>query len=303
MKNKIVIAALAGSLFLSGCTSGSKTNGLSLNPTSFANITNNQKALNSLMVMDMTSSLSLLSSSNLGVLPKMKSSSSEQVTSNEDKDIPALLSSLDILLTNDLNFDIKEVTSTNPDYAYQISVTYTDIDNVSNEYSLFYNSVKTETELEDDEEETKVSIEGISIIDEINYSFELESKTETSKKENESEVEFLLYLDSNNYVKVENSLEVEQEEKEIEYRYKKVTDGIIDLEYKLSLEEESGKEEIKLKKGNNIYRISSYEKDNMTLLKVEKEDKTNNTSSTSIYKKVITEVDGVSNVTYIPYTE
>lgn len=217
--------------------------------------------------------------------------------------ISEMLSSIDLLLSNDLGFSVNQVTSTNANYTYQTDVTFSLLDGMKNNYSLFYNSVKEEKEIDEDQTETTVSIEGLSIIDEISYAFNLKSETEVSKTENESEVNFKLAKDEKNFVEVKNSLELEDGEKELEYEYRKVTDGIEETAYELSFENEDGKEEVEYAQANKEYDISSAVKDGLTLLTVEEKDLTTGAVTTSIYQRVIEEKDGQQTVTYVLYTK
>jgi hypothetical protein len=303
MKNKIVtlaVAAFASVVLLNSC-SGSQT-AVAVNGQNFANISNDEKSLNSLLVFDMTSSLPLMNSSSLSVASLVKMLNGAETAPSAADDITSVLSSIDLLLTNGLDFKIEDVKSTNANYTYQKDVTYSLLDGTSSQYSLFYNSLKEETEIDEDEKETKVAIDGMALLEKEELSFSLVSETETGPEESESEVFFLFKKDEKNFVEVKNSSELEENEKEVKYAYRKVTDGVEETAYKLSFENEEGKEEVKLVQGSKVYKISTEIKDSLTLLHVKTENKDNGEVTNAVYQRIVEEKDGKSTVSYILYT-
>jgi hypothetical protein len=307
MKRTIVTAALLGSFFLASC-SNSAAVGL-VTQTDFAKISKDQKSLNSLLVLDMTSSMSLLNNSNLSLsgLARMLNSSeasSEQTTSLPQDSISQMLSSIDLLLSNDFGFAAEEVKSSNPSYSYQTDVSFTLLDGKKETYSLFFNSAKEERESEASKTETEVSINGECLVDSLTYTFTLISETETSENgENESEVAFKLMKDTVNYIEVKNSIETEEGEKELEYEYRKITEGVEETAYELSFENEDQKEEVELEKDNKEYKITSAEADGITLLSITEKNKDTGEKISYVYQRVIEEKDGKTAVSYIPYVK
>ncbi|MCI2069026.1 MAG: hypothetical protein LKJ88_05570 [Bacilli bacterium] len=352
MKKRIVTVAASIAFLLAGCSSSPASVGLKTVVTEkeFATVATDNKSMNSLLAVDLASSLPLMGNNKVGLrlLPKfeMSSSTTSESTSGEtsndsltseatsqtapsetissevinasastsqtdptdhqDEDkIVSMLNSLDLFNAKDLNFSIAEVKSTNADYAYQTDISYTLLDGKTSLYSLFYNSAKQENEVSEDEKETEIKIEGISLVDDVQYTFDLLSETKTSKEENETEVTFRLKQDETNFVEVKNSLELEENEKELEFSYRKVSGGLEETYYEVSFEndDEDQEEETELETLDYEYEIDSYVKDGLNLIEVEEKTKATGAKKEYTFQRTVEEIDGKAVVSYVPYVK
>jgi hypothetical protein len=321
MKKAFVTPILAAAFLSVSCGSSSNpSNAASLvNANTFAGISKNESSLKSMLAVDLASSLPLLDFGTAGTKAIRKAADSSAASSAAgtsaptDSSVPSdpvvtedpiisVLESLDLFMAGDVDFSMKDVTSTNAAYTYQMDISFALLDGSRSSYSLNYNSSKSETEISEDETETKVTIEGVSLIEETEYTFTLESKTETSKDEQESEVEFLLKLDDQNFVAVKNSLELEENEKELKYSYRKVAAGVEEVAYKLSFENEDDdqEDETKLVQGGKVYTIETEVKDGKTLVHVIAKTEATGEKTSYLYERTVSEVNGEVVTTYTP---
>ncbi len=305
MKKTLIMTTAVSFMMIMLASCNANTKGELVNGINFNNISNDDPSIKKLLASDLSSSVNLINSQSLKStgFNGYKALADENNATETTIDFNKLLNQVDDALTNMDSFKIEETTSTNSDYSYALTISYKDLDNKDNTYSLLYNSKKEEVEIDEDEKETSVLIEGISIIDEVNYDFSLLTKTETEKDENESTVTFKLLKDEKNFIELKNSLEIEDNEKEIEYEYTSVKDGVIEFNYSLSFDNEEDKNEIELEYNGVEFEITSKEINQKTLIYVSYFDKTNKKEVTLVFEKVVSTVEGKEVVTYIPYVE
>jgi hypothetical protein len=270
MKKTLIMTTAVSFMMIMLASCNANTKGELVNGINFNNISNDDPSIKKLLASDLSSSVNLINSQSLKstTFNGYKTLADENNATDTTIDFNKLLNQVDDAFTNMDSFKIEETTSTNPDYSYALTISYKDLDNKDNTYSLLYNSKKEEVEIDEDEKETSVLIEGISIIDEVNYDFSLLTKTETEKDENESTVTFKLLKDENNFIELKNSLEIEDNEKEIEYEYTSVKDGVIEFNYSLSFDNEEDKNEVELEYNGVEFEITSKEINQKTLIYV-----------------------------------
>lgn len=136
------------------------------------------------------------------------------------------------------------------DYPFVMTVT---VGNTGITAKMYYKELNTvtETEIDDGVEETEVSttLRGVMVFD--GKEFEVFGKKEIEIEGNETEtsIEFTTKSTTNplNYVKIKQSVEVENGAQEIEYEYEIYENGEKAREFKLEIEEENGKTEVSFK--------------------------------------------------------
>lgn len=153
----------------------------------------------------------------------------------------AILDNLLIVNNSVSNGIIKSevVASEKEGYEYSYSISATNAQGITSTYIFYYNETKTTDEEEEDEEE--ILMEGIVLLNEVEYTVVGSREIE----EGEEEVSFKISIDENNYVII--SQEFEEGEQEFKYMAfengKKVLDTKIEYEY----DEEDQSVEMKFK--------------------------------------------------------
>lgn len=223
------------------------------------------------------------------------------VTATEDDEaiIQELLYQFDTIIQNDNNYVVEAQESDREEYKYKEVITFKDLLNQDNSYSLYYNDVKVEEEIDDDEIEKETTYVGLAVKDdkEFNFRLELEEENETG----ETEVESTFYLfekdDRYSYTKVSSSSEVEGLESETEYSYEVVKNGQLVTSYEMEIEfdETENEVELNLELNEKEYLIERKFINEDTYFHVEFENDETEEESEWVYKKVI---DG-DNVSYI----
>ena len=109
----------------------------------------------------------------------------------------------------------------------------------------------TETEIDDGVEETEVSttLSGVMVFDGKEFEVSGKKEIETEGNEKETSIEFTTKSKANplNYVKIKQSVEVENGAQEVEYEYEIYENGEKAREFKLEVEDENGKTEVSFK--------------------------------------------------------
>ncbi|MGN1060834.1 MAG: hypothetical protein ACI4QN_03790 [Candidatus Coproplasma sp.] len=171
-------------------------------------------------------------------------------------------------------------------YAVKEVVSFSDLEGNIISYTMYYNSTLdySESKTHGDNEETKsrYSIEGVMVIDGVDYALEGYSKTETSVKESESEAYFKVTLADGSYIVMEQ--ETEDDETSLVYKVvedKKVVEKIKfeyeieddKTELKMSVEKDSVKTELtfteETEQGKKIIKVTVTEGENKTTFKIE----------------------------------
>ena len=136
------------------------------------------------------------------------------------------------------------------DYPFVMTVT---VGNTGITAKMYYKEVNTvtETEIDDGEEETEVSttLSGVMVFDGKEFEVSGKKEIETEGNEKETSIEFTTKSKANplNYVKIKQSVEVENGAQEVEYEYEIYENGEKAREFKLEVEDENGKTEVTFK--------------------------------------------------------
>lgn len=136
------------------------------------------------------------------------------------------------------------------EYPFVMTVT---VGNTGITAKMYYKEVNTvtETEIDDGEEETEVSttLSGVMVFGDQKFDVTGKKEIETEGNEKETSIEFTTKSKANplNYVKIKQSVEVENGAQEIEYEYEIYENGEKAREFKLEVEDENGKTEVSFK--------------------------------------------------------
>lgn len=136
------------------------------------------------------------------------------------------------------------------DYPFVMTVT---VGNTGITAKMYYKEVNTvtETEIDDGEEETEVSttLSGVMVFGDQKFDVTGKKEIETEGNEKETSIEFTTKSKTNplNYVKIKQSVEVENGAQEVEYEYEIYENGEKAREFKLEVEDENGKTEVSFK--------------------------------------------------------
>ena len=159
----------------------------------------------------------------------------------------------DILAGGGISQNVAENTDKDgefKDYPFVMTVT---VGNTGITAKMYYKEVNTvtETEIDDGEEETEVSttLSGVMVFDGKEFEVSGKKEIETEGNEKETSIEFTTKSKTNplNYVKIKQSVEVENGAQEVEYEYEIYENGEKAREFKLEIEDENGKTEVSFK--------------------------------------------------------
>lgn len=159
----------------------------------------------------------------------------------------------DILAGGGISQNVAENTDKDgefKDYPFVMTVT---VGNTGITAKMYYKEVNTvtETEIDDDEEETEVSttLSGVMVFGDQKFDVTGKKEIETEGNEKETSIEFTTKSKTNplNYVKIKQSVEVENGAQEVEYEYEIYENGEKAREFKLEVEDENGKTEVSFK--------------------------------------------------------
>lgn len=159
----------------------------------------------------------------------------------------------DILAGGGISQNVAENTDKDgefKDYPFVMTVT---VGNTGITAKMYYKEVNTvtETEIDDGEEETEVSttLSGVMVFGDQKFDVTGKKEIETEGNEKETSIEFTTYSNTNplNYVKIKQSVEVENGAQEIEYEYEIYENDEKVREFKLEVEDENGKTEVSFK--------------------------------------------------------
>lgn len=159
----------------------------------------------------------------------------------------------DILAGGGISQNVAENTDKDgefKDYPFVMTVT---VGNTGITAKMYYKEVNTvtETEIDDGEEETEVSttLSGVMVFGDQKFDVTGKKEIETEGNEKETSIEFTTKSKANplNYVKIKQSVEVENGAQEIEYEYEIYENGEKAREFKLEVEDDNGKTEVSFK--------------------------------------------------------
>lgn len=159
----------------------------------------------------------------------------------------------DILAGGGISQNVAENTDKDgefKDYPFVMTVTVGNNGIIAKMYYKEVNTV-TETEIDDGEEETEVSttLSGVMVFGDQKFDVTGKKEIETEGNEKETSIEFTTRSQTNrdNYVKIKQSVEVENGAQEVEYEYEIYENGEKAREFKLEVEDENGKTEVSFK--------------------------------------------------------
>lgn len=159
----------------------------------------------------------------------------------------------DILAGGGISQNVAENTDKDgefKDYPFVMTVT---VGNTGITAKMYYKEVNTvtETEIDDGVEETEVSttLSGVMVFDGKEFEVSGKKEIETEGNEKETSIEFTTKSQANplNYVKIKQSVEVENGAQEVEYEYEIYENDEKVREFKLEIEDENGKTEVSFK--------------------------------------------------------
>lgn len=159
----------------------------------------------------------------------------------------------DILAGGGISQNVAENTDKDgefKDYPFVMTVT---VGNTGITAKMYYKEVNTvtETEIDDGVEETEVSttLSGVMVFGDQKFDVTGKKEIETEGNEKETSIEFTTRSQTNrdNYVKIKQSVEVENGAQEVEYEYEIYENGEKAREFKLEVEDENGKTEVSFK--------------------------------------------------------
>ena len=159
----------------------------------------------------------------------------------------------DILAGGGISQNVAENTDKDgefKDYPFVMTIT---VGNTGISAKMYYREVNTvtKTEIDDGVEETEVSttLRGVMVFDGKEFEVFGKKEIETEGDEKETSIEFTTKSKANplNYVKIKQSVEVENGAQEIEYEYEIYENGEKAREFKLEIEDENGKTEVSFK--------------------------------------------------------
>lgn len=159
----------------------------------------------------------------------------------------------DILAGGGISQNVAENTDKDgefKDYPFVMTVT---VGNTGITAKMYYKEVNTvtETEIDDGEEETEVSttLSGVMVFGDQKFDVTGKKEIETEGNETETSIEFTTKSTTNprNFVKIKQTVEVENGAQEVEYEYEIYENGEKAREFKLEVEDENGKTEVSFK--------------------------------------------------------
>lgn len=134
------------------------------------------------------------------------------------------------------------------DYAYGMTVSYSDLLGASVSYVMYYNKIFRSTRVDGDEREENYSIEGVLIVENISYPVMGNYTSESEEDEEESTLFFRAYMADDTYIEVTRESESEtgdgQSESETEYVYTVYRDGRVVERTVVEYESEDGELEL-----------------------------------------------------------
>lgn len=159
----------------------------------------------------------------------------------------------DILAGGGISQNVAENTDKDGEFKEYPFVMTVTVGNTGITAKMYYKEVNTvtETEIDDGEEETEVSttLSGVMVFGDQKFDVTGKKEIETEGNEKETSIEFTTKSKANplNYVKIKQSVEVENGAQEVEYEYEIYENGEKVREFKLEIEDENGKTEVSFK--------------------------------------------------------
>ena len=206
------------------------------------------------------------------------------------------LKSIEQLLLSDSGLNIISGTSDMPEYVYFMQFETKNLANISTIYIMHYNLDL----LDEDDEESEYTIEGILILGSKTYNV-------TGKKEiedDEEKVQFQAFYDESNYV--ESLYKIENDEQVFEFKVIQNNLLVSESKYEIKFDDDGEiKVELSFTEGNNEgeYEFEYYTEDNVNLISIQFETKLNSIESSGemVVQMVVDDITG--NTRYVIYVD
>ncbi len=244
---------------------------------------------------DVTSSEEPVDSSGDVTSEEPTTDSSETVTSEE----PTTDSSEEITSEEPTTDSSEEITSEEPVTESSEEATPESSEATTEESS---SEVKTSTSSEDEEIEKHYRLRGIALVGDEEYRFMSKTESEIDAEETETELRFMLWKDDNNFIAVQQEIEIEgvpgtpSYEYEEEFHYVVVENDNVVKDFRLEFENEDSELELEIRIDGVKYEVEYVETDGRTFLHVSVEG-----DKTYVYEKIVTtnEETGEVTVSYV----
>ena len=166
---------------------------------------------------------------------------------------------------NGSGYSVEVTNSDRAEYDEMMKISYSGL-NGSTKYEMHYNKMLIpdfdDDDRWEDEEEEEYAIEGVLVIDGMEYPVQGVREIERERNEYESETQFRVTLENGRSVWVEQSESSEKDEHELEYSYLIRENGRVVERSSFSFEEEKGETELEMIAEKNGKRESfSFEKE------------------------------------------
>lgn len=274
----LFVFALFSATSLSSCSSDGNENNTSL-------IFNESSKMNLEAITALNMANSFKQTSNL--------TKKKKIIAEEDKEfIKEILPTIDIIFNN--NFLIESTTEegsftiNDSTYLYKETINYIN-ENLNQSsmvllYNLEYEPNIKELKLysqkghghEDHENNEKgcskieegTTVSGLAFLnEEVCYPFISTSETVIKENKTESERDLTIYIEDNNsYIKVEEENETKPNKTEKSFEYTLVNNGVIELEYSISIENKLHKDEIEYELNDIEYKVKRFFNENNELV-------------------------------------
>lgn len=159
---------------------------------------------------------------------------------------------------------VTEAASDNAEYTNMLVVKNSDLSGNKYEYILYYNESDVTVEEEEDGVEIESRIEGIMILNGVNYTVDGQKEIEGD----EFEIAFTAKIDENNYVKIKQEIEADEQK----FVYEVFENGKKVSKFEIEIEDETDETEVEMKvetaDGTEIFKFKKEVENNKTVIKI-----------------------------------
>lgn len=132
------------------------------------------------------------------------------------------------------------------EYAYGMKVSYTELTGGAVTYYMYYNKIMLSSDSEDGESEEEYALEGVLVVEGMQYAVKGEQEIEIEEDESESEMSFTAVTGQNSTLRVHREYETEGSETEQKFIYTVTENGKETESVELEYEQEDGETELKM---------------------------------------------------------
>lgn len=278
MKKTITLILAASALTLALGATACNTGGISLGgtsdtPASSESVYGVSAATAGMLIRSMKAEVPSSSQTPETTLPEAPQEPSEQqpsepaapeTTGSAFPELDGYMGLVDSFL-NGSGYSVEVTDSGRAEYEEMMKISYSGL-NGSTKYEMHYNKMLIpdfdDDDRWEDEEEEEYALEGVLVIDGIEYPVRGVREIERERGEYESETQFRVTLEDGRSVWVEQSESSEKDEHELEYSYLIRENGRVVERSSFSFEEEKGETELEMIAEKNGKRESfSFEKE------------------------------------------